>query len=92
MATKLEFGLTFPRKSGLELHGFCTTVLTNNQKICEIKTSEVNDLNAHIAALTSECEQLDGFIISAENEVSDITNALAEATNNRDRKFQFSYS
>ena len=62
-------------------------LLTNNQKTSEIKTSE-----AHIAALTSEIEQHDGSISSAENEASEITNAFAEATNNRDRSFLFSCS
>ena len=81
-----------PHQSGWELQGFCTTVLCNNQKACEIKSSEVDDLNAHVAALTSQYEQLDGCISSADNEVSDITNALAEATNNRDRRFRFSCS
>jgi predicted nucleic acid-binding Zn-ribbon protein len=71
-------------QSELELHGFCTTELTTNHKTREIKTSEVDDLNAHIAALSSEIEQLDGSIVSAENEVSEITNALAEATQNRE--------
>ena len=57
-----------------------------------MKSSEVDDLNAHIAALPSEIEQLDGSISSAEHEASDIPHALAQATNNRGRTIQFSCS
>ena len=71
---------------GRELLGFC------NLKTNETNASEVDDLNAHIAALTSEIELLDGSISSAENEFSEIANAHAEATNIRDRRIQFSCS
>ena len=53
---------------------------------------KVDDLNAHIAALSFEIELLDGSISSAENVFSEITNALAEATNIRDRRIPFSCS
>ena len=92
VAAKLEFGLTFTCQSGLEFLGFCTTELTNTQKTRETSASEVDDLNAHIAALTFEIELLDGSISSAENEFSEIANALAEATNIRDKRIQFSCS
>ena len=92
VATKLEFGLTFTCQSGLELFGFCTTDLTNNQKTRETNASEVDDLNAHIAALTSEIERIDGSISSAENDFSEIANAFAEASNIQDRRTQFSCS
>ena len=89
VATKLEFGLACSRQSGLELLGFCIAELTNNEETLETNVPEVDDLNAHVAALTFEIELLDGSISSAENVFSEITNDLAEATNMRDRRIVF---